>query len=424
MASGGDGSVVIDRRVPRRFAVVGAGVVGVSCALMLQRDGHTVTLVDRDDPGRGASFGNAGVIAHGVATPMAMPGLVSSLPRLLADPDGPVVLRWRHLPRLMPWLVRIAAESRPSRAYANAAALATLARRAREAWVDLLRQARAEDGIRHNGWLKVYESGSGFDRAAVDREFYDRVAARYDVLRAEDIRQMEPALAPIFPHALYFPEPSSLRDPFRSVERLVADFVERGGAVVRGDVTRLALADRPRRMVTRTGSIETDAIVIAAGAWSRDLARQAGADVALDTERGYHLMLPHPPRGLARPVLNAERRFLLAPMEDGCRLTSSVEFASLDAAPDYARVRRLLPHARRMLPGLDGDERSAWLGRRPTLPDSRPVIGESPRHRDVYLAFGHQHYGLTLGPVTGAIIADMAAGRDPGIDLRPFRPDR
>jgi D-amino-acid dehydrogenase len=214
-------------------------------------------------------------------------------------------------------------------------------------------------------------------------------------------------------------------NPGRAVEGLAADFVERGGRLVTAEVTGFALGDRPYRVLCEAGAVsEADVIVLAAGAWSRGLARQLGASVPLDTERGYHLMLPPVESGLGRPTIHGEHSFSLSPMEQGTRLTSQVEFAGLDAPPDFRRVRGLLGAAKRMLPALEIAERSAWLGHRPSLPDSLPVIGPVDVVPDVYLGFGHGHLGLTQGPVTGRILADLVAGRDPGIDLRPYRAGR
>jgi D-amino-acid dehydrogenase len=251
-----------------------------------------------------------------------------------------------------------------------------------------------------------------------------RRGRRFELLNADELRQLEPALAPVFRHGFLQPEAAFLADPGAAVARLAADFLARGGSIVRDEVTGFELSGRPRRVVTLNGGHEAEAIVLAAGAWSRGLARQLGAKVRLDTERGYHLMLPAADPGLRRPVVNGEEHFVLCPMETGVRLTSQVEFAGLDAPPDYRRIRALLPRAKRMLPGLVAEERSAWLGFRPSLPDSLPVIGPSPRHAEVLFAFGHGHLGLTQGPVTGRVVADLLAGRDPGIDLAPYRPGR
>ncbi len=412
------------RPAPRRVAVIGAGIVGVCCALHLRRDGHDVTLIDRGEPGRGTSYGNAGIIVHGACVPVGLPGMWRDVPKFLLGTEPYFTMRWPYLPRLAPWLARFLRETRPSRVHANAAALATLARHVRPAWRDLVERTGTREFVVERGWLKVYESRAAFDATAKVRALYDRHGGRYEILDADEIRQMEPAVAPVFTRGLYFPEFDSLTDPLRVVRAFAADFVGRGGRLVTGEVTGFELSARPRTIRVGDGGVEADAIVLAAGAWSRGLARQLGGDVPLDTERGYHFMLPAMAKGPTRPLMYGDYGFAVTPMEEGLRLAHGVELAGLSAPPDYGWVRRLLPHAGRMLPGLDTRELSAWLGFRPTLPDSRPVIGPSPVYGDVYFAFGHQHYGLSLGPLTGRLIADLVADRDPGIDLAPFRAHR
>lgn len=409
---------------PRRVTVIGAGIVGISAALYLQRDGHRVTVIDPREPGTGASFGNAGGLVFTSCAQLAMPGLLRKVPGMLSDPLGPVTLRWRYLPRIAPWLVRLALASRPARAEAISRALTALNGRAAEPWRDLARQSGADSLLREVGWLKVYETDEALAATAFERELMTRRGRRFELLNADELRQLEPGLAPIFRHGFFQPDAAFCADPAAATARLAADFLARGGEIVRDEVTGFALSGRPRRVVTLDGGHETEAIVLAAGARSRGLARQLGAKVRLDTERGYHLMLPAADPGLRRPVVNGEEHFVLCPMETGVRLTSQVEFAGLDAPPDYRRIRALLPRAKRMLPGLVAEERSAWLGLRPSLPDSLPVIGPSARHDDVVFAFGHGHLGLTQGPVTGRIVADLLAGRDPGLDLAPYRPGR
>ena len=409
---------------PRRIAVIGAGIVGVSCALHLQRDGHDVTLIDRGEPGLGTSFGNAGIIVHSASMPVGMPGMWKDVPKFLFGTEPYFSVRWPYLLRLAPWLARLLKETQAVRVEANAAALATIAREVKPAWRDLLDQTHTHEFVRQKGWLKVYESSAAFEATAKVRALYDRHGGVYEILGADEIRQMEPTLAPIFTRALYFPEFDSLTNPLRVVQAFVLDFIARGGQLRQAEVAGFDLASRPRTVRTDGDAIETDGIVLAAGAWSRGLARQLGSDVPLDTERGYHIMLPNMDPGPTRPLLYGDHGFAISPMEEGLRLAHGVELASLNAPPNYAWVRRLLPYAKRMLPGLDTHELSSWLGCRPTLPDSRPVIGASPMHPDVYFAFGHQHYGLSLGPLTGRLISDLIAGRDPGIDLAPFKPNR
>ncbi len=408
----------------RRVAVVGAGVVGLSAALYLQRDGHRVTVIDPREPGSGTSYGNAGGLVFTSCAQLAMPGLLGRVPKMLSNPLGPVTLRWRHLPRIAPWLLRLALAGRPARAEAISRALSALNAGAADAWRDLARQSGAETLLREVGWLKVYESDAALAATAFERELMTRRGRRFELLNADELRQLEPGLAPIFRHGFFQPDAAFCANPAAATGCFTADFLSRGGRIVRDEVTGFELSARPRRVVTLAGAVETEAIVLSAGAWSRGLARQLGVKVHLDTERGYHLMLPPAEPGLRRPVVNGEEHFVLCPMETGLRLTSQIEFAGLAAPPDYRRIRGLLPRAKRMLPGLRPEEQSAWLGFRPSLPDSLPVIGLSPRHGDVVLAFGHGHLGLTQGPVTGRIVADLLSGRDPGLDLACYRPGR
>jgi D-amino-acid dehydrogenase len=409
---------------PRRVTVIGAGIVGISAALFLQRDGHRVTVIDPREPGSGASFGNAGGLVFTSCAQLAMPGMLRKVPAMLRDPLGPLVVRWGYLPRIAPWLFELVWASRPARAEAISRSLTELNGRAAEPWRDLARQSGAQALLREVGWLKVYETDAGLAATAFERELMTRRSRRFELLNADELRQLEPGLAPVFRYGFFQPEAAFIADPAAAVAHLAADFLRRGGRIVRDEVSGFELSGRPRRVVSLSGGHEADAIVLAAGAWSRGLARQLGAKVRLDTERGYHLMLPVAEPGLRRPVVNGEEHFVLCPMEAGVRLTSQVEFAGLDAPPDYRRIRAMLPRAKRMLPGLVVEERSAWLGFRPSLPDSLPVIGPSPRHAEVVFAFGHGHLGLTQGPVTGRIVADLVAGRDPGLDLTPYRPGR
>ena len=409
---------------PRSVIVVGAGIVGLCCARFLQRDGHRVTIIDPREPGTGASFGNAGIIATCQVSPIAMPGLLSRIPLMLLDPDGPVVLRWRYLPRIMPWLLRLAAAARPQRVEGIAAALAALLAHAVPAYEALLGMRGMVDLVRRPGWLKVYASSRAFAETAAERALMGRHGVRFEILNADEIRQLEPALAPLFGHGLFFPDCGLVLDPKRLVDTLAGAFVAEGGRFLPETVTGFALTAGEKVISTERMRHTTEAIVLAAGAWSRPLAARLDARVPLDTERGYHLMFDAPEPSLGRPTQWGEHYFNLVPMEHGLRLTSGVEFAGLDRPADYRRIDGIARLARIMLPSLSPEPRSRWLGFRPSLPDSLPVLGRSARHDDVYFAFGHQHLGLTLGAVSGRIIADLVAGRDPGLDLAPYRAER
>ena len=349
--------------------VVGAGIVGMACACFLLRDGRAVTVVDPREPGDGASFGNAGIIANCEVAPIAMPGIVRRVPRMLLDPYGPLILRWRYLPAIAPWLIELVKASRPARVEAIAAALAALLARADDAYGALLRGSGAADLLRHTGWLKLYGSEAAFEATASERELLHRHGVRFDTLSADEIRQLEPALAPIFARGLFFPDCGLIVNPKRLVETLANSFLGGGGTILHETVTGFKIGDDQKHVLTDRSRTPAEAIVLAAGAWSRPLAEQLGARVPLDTERGYHLMFDTPEPGLRRPALWDDRYFNLIPMEHGLRMTSGVEFAGLEAPPNYRRIDLMARLARKMLPSLPAEPRSRWRGFRPSLPE-------------------------------------------------------
>jgi D-amino-acid dehydrogenase len=408
-----------------RIAVIGAGIVGVSCALHLQRDGHDVTLIDPRAPGTATSFGNAGAIVTGAVVPLSTPGLWRNMPRILFDRDSAVRLRWPYLPRLTPWLIRFLLAGRPARVGAIADALQPLVSRAYDAHREMITWSAADGLVRPVGWLKVYETEAAFAGARDDRELMMARGVRLEILGPDDIRQLEPSLARRYVKGLFEPACGFVASPYKLVQAHAAQFQSLGGSIAQERVRGVQPMHGGVRLGCELGFRDFTAVVVAAGAWSKELARQVGDRVMLDTERGYHLnMEPGEAGELRRPVVFAERGFVLAPMLDGIRLTSGVELAGLHAPPDFSRIRRLVPAAREALPGLSGTITREWLGYRPTTPDSLPVIGRSPHCDAVFYAFGHQHLGLTLGPLTGRLVAALVAGRQPGLDLAAYRAER
>ena len=405
--------------------VIGAGVVGASTALALQRDGHLVTLIDREGPCAGASFGNAGAIVNNSCAPTAMPGIVFDVLRMLGRPLSPFTIRLSYLPRALPWMIRFLNESRKSLVHANARNLHALTNVAAESWRTLLSGTDIADLVRPGGWLKVYESDKSFGATAYARILMDELDVPYEILDPAGIQSLEPHLAPIFTHGLFIREGQLITDPGRMIHGMVDLFLHRGGHFQKFTAERLEIGADNVTEHDRSNSLIADKIVIAAGAWSRHLAAQVGDRVPLDTERGYHLMLPASSAGLLeRIVMSGDNSFVLSPMDEGLRLASQVEFAGLTGAPNYSRVRSLVPAAKRILPGIDPTEQSVWMGCRPSLPDSLPVLGYATQCDRVLYSFGHQHLGMTLGPRTALITADLIAGRDPQIDLSPYRADR
>jgi D-amino-acid dehydrogenase len=406
-----------------RVAVVGAGIVGVCCALHLQHAGHEATLIDPHAPGTATSFGNAGGIVTGSVVPNSTPALRRGIPRILTDPDSPVRLRWSYLPKIAPWLLRFLREGSDTRVRQIAAGLQPLVSRAYEAHCELIALTGADGIVRPVGWLKVFETEAGFAATAYDREIMAANDVRFDVLNADEIHQLEPPLARRFVKGLLQPDSAFVSSPYRLTESYVAHFVRLGGTVVPDRARGVRPTDRGVELDCERGFLAFDRVVVAAGAWSNQLAGQLGDRVLLDTERGYHLNIDAPTE-LRRPVVFPEMGFVLAPMEDGVRMTSGVELAGLDAPPDFSRIRRLLPHAQQMLPGLSDKVTRQWMGYRPSTPDSLPVIGASPHAPRVFYAFGHQHLGLTLSAITGRLVTALINGLPPEVDVTPYRVGR
>lgn len=409
----------------KHIAVIGAGIIGVCSALGLQREGFRVTLIDQGEPGEGASFGNGAIIGDEAVVPVATPGMLWRVPGMLADPLGPLAIRWSYLPRLTPWLLRFMAASGTRRVEEISIALGGLMDGALAAYTPLLAQADAKDMIRRTGWVCVYESEAGFRRYQPMLELQRRRGVPLEVLEPEALRQLEPSLAPIFTQAVLYPEVGHSVNSFRMVQVLAGTFQRNGGALHRAAVRGFDIGPAgPRAVQTEAGPVPCDGVVVAAGAWSKPLAAELGARVPLETERGYHVQFPEPGIAPRLPVYSTERAFVATPLEVGLRCAGTVELGGLQAPPNWARAEALARHARRWFPDLRTEGATRWMGFRPSMPDSLPVIGRSPRFSNVFLAFGHGHCGMILGARTGALVAALAADRDPGLDMTPYRADR
>jgi len=414
---------------PREIVVIGAGIVGMACASFIQRAGHRVTVLDRGAPGEGTSFGNAGGLNGSSVVPIAMPGVLSQVPRWLLDPEGPLVLRWRYLPALAPWLWRFVRAGQPEKVAAQARALRALLGSTFESYAPLIKAAGAEDLVHRAGHLTVYKSEASFAKDARAMDLRRANGVVVDDLSFDELRQLEPGLSRDFLRGRMIAETGHVGDPHRLVTRLAEAFTRDGGRILREGARGFEFADGAVTGVRgESGLHRADHVVLAAGAWSKNLAQQLGDAVPLDTERGYHVVLRDPETMPRRPIGSADGKFFATPMDMGLRVAGTVEFAGLDAPPDWRRSRMLLRQAQDMFPALArdiGDERiSMWMGFRPSMPDSLPVIGPSRRYANAFHAFGHGHVGLIGGAMTGRIVAALVDGTAPPIDIAPFRVDR
>lgn len=412
-------------RAEQPVVVVGAGIIGVCCALYLLRGGLRVILLDRGAPGEATSFGNGSIITEEAVVPVQTPGVARRVPGMLLDPLGPLSIRWGYLPKLAPWLLQFVQASTPEHVEAISIALKALLTGAQSAYSPLVEMAGIQDMIQRSGWLSVYETEKGFQAYQPMLDLQRRRGVRFDVLPSEELRQLEPSLAPIFDRGVFYPDVSHTVNNFRFVQELAAAFVRSGGEIRRESVIGFERAeDSVKAVLTETGRIDCSTTVIAAGAWSKTLTKMLGWRPPLETERGYHLTLPQPGVSPRLPVYSTERGFVCTPLENGLRIAGTVELGGLKAEPNWKRAEVLYDNANRWFPGLERGGETRWMGFRPSMPDSLPVIGPTPGCRNALLAFGHGHCGLSLAARTGEIIAGLVAGRDPGIDMTPYRVDR
>ncbi|MFN4142292.1 NAD(P)/FAD-dependent oxidoreductase [Aestuariivirga sp.] len=408
--------------------IIGAGIVGMSTAAFLQREGCKVTVIDRLPPGEGCSFGNAGGIAFAEIVPTVHSRMLLKIPRWLMDPLGPLTLRWSYLPKAMPWLMALGRNAMPDRVKAITEARAALALRVVSDFETLLKAAGAADLINYQDTLRLYDNEAQYLAEAPEREAKRAHGYVTKRLSGGEARELEPAIGPsvhcgVFHGGWYF-----VSNPERVVKSIAADVVKNGGTIIADDVVSLTrLGNRVSEIVLKEkGPRKVDKLVICAGAYSHLLARQLDENILLEAERGYHMVLPNPGVSLSRSLTHARTPGAATPMEMGLRLAGSDEFAGLEAAPNYKRADALWRNFKAVLPGLrEPDSKTTrWMGRRPGTPDSLPVIGPSKTTANVWYGFGHGHMGLTWGPTTGRLISEIMTGRKSNIDLSPFRADR
>jgi D-amino-acid dehydrogenase len=413
------------KETAKTVVVIGAGAVGVCSALYLQRDGHRVILIDREGPGEGASFGNAAVIGEEAVVPVATPGIVWKVPGMLTDPLGPLAIRWSYLPHLAPWLLRFVAASRKQEVERISSALASLMKDNLAAYRPLIESAGEPDIIRRTGWLCPYETAAGLESYRPMLDLQRRRGVELQEIPAEEIRQLEPTLGGRFHRAIYYPNVGFAANNYRLVLLLAETFQREGGELRQAEVRDFDLGEEgPRAVLTADGPISCDHVVVAAGAWSKSLAAKLGSRVPLDTERGYHVHLPNPGITPRVAMYSTEKGFAITPLEDGLRAAGTVELGGLKAPPNWRRAEVLHKHLKTWFPEVNDEGARRWMGFRPSMPDSLPVISRAPKHPKAVFAFGHGHCGLMMGARTGRLVADLVAGRDPDVDISPFRADR
>jgi D-amino-acid dehydrogenase len=378
------------------IAVIGAGMVGTSSALWLQRSGHNVALIDRTGPGTG-----------------------------MFSRESPLRIDWAHMPRMAPWLVRFLRNCTQARVDAISQALASLLQHAEDGAFPLFKASGADALIRSRGCLYLYDTQESFAKAEHEIALRRRHGIQVDVLAPEEIGQLEPALAKVYAKGTFFPQAHQYVSPSGVIETMAAHFTANGGVLVQAEVAGITrLSDGTLELATAGKPLRCKQLVLAAGAFSKRLFGGVVEPLPLETERGFHVLFPGYQDALNRPVGWSPGGFYLTPMSHGLRAAGTVELGGLSDARRQGNLDHITRHARRLLPDLPERAESDWVGHRPTMPDSLPVIGRSARTPQIILAFGHQHVGMTLGGITGKLVAQIAGGETPQVDLAPFAPER
>ncbi|MDB5809555.1 MAG: dependent oxidoreductase family protein [Betaproteobacteria bacterium] len=409
----------------KKITVIGAGIVGIATASYLRRDGHDVTVVDKLPPGEYASFGNAGILSPGSCVPIAMPGILGKVPGYLSDPMGPLKVRWPYFPQALPWLLRFVTSTGLAQVEKTADALISLLSQTFDAHRPLAQNAGCSDIIRQTGYIVVYDTKQAYRNDALAWKLRRDRGVVCNEIDADAIAKLVPALARNYECGVYLPEQGYVTNPERLTKTLAAQFQKDGGVILQRDVLDIEMgAQGPQALLTDAGRLEFDTLVLCAGVHSGKFAAKLGDAVPLEAERGYHVTYSDPDLQLPMPVCAAQNKLFVTPMEMGTRIAGQSEFAGIEAEPDYGRADVLAKHMKRMFPQVRDVETTRWMGRRPSMPDSKPVIGRATQYANTYYAFGHGHIGLVGSAPTGRIIADLVAGRTPNIDIAPFRVDR
>jgi D-amino-acid dehydrogenase len=407
--------------MPTDAIVLGAGMVGVSAALHLQKRGRSVVLIDKHTAaGEETSYGNAGIIERSTIFPRSFPREFRALARYALNLSAESHFHASALPSFLPWLLKYYRASAPHRWERTARAALPLIENSLSEHEALMQEAGALHLLRRTGWIKAYRGAATFDKGIADAERLRPFGVPFDILDANAFELVEPHVSGVH-GAVHFTSPAAVTDPGGLAKAYADLFVARGGKFMTADAR--ALEQTP--MGWRIGDIEARDAVVALGPWSDEVFRPLGYKIPLAVKRGYHMHYGTLRNAvLNHPLLDSDEGYLLAPMAQGIRLTTGVEFARRDAPKTPAQLDMVEPIARKLFPLAERRDAEPWMGARPCLPDMLPVIGPAPRHKGLWFDFGHQHHGFTQGPVSGRLIAEMICGEAPFTDPAPYRADR
>ncbi|WP_027060373.1 NAD(P)/FAD-dependent oxidoreductase [Mesorhizobium loti] len=413
------------REEGEEIAIVGGGIIGICAAAFLAEAGRSVTIFDRTGICEETSSGNAAAFAFSDVLPLAHKGMIKNLPKWLADPLGPLSIPPAYLPKLLPWLIRFWRAGAPAKYEASLAAQAGMMKLAEAEWMDMLDRSGTRPMLREDGSLELYESEAEFRAGLVGWSARQRFGIGFRHVGGEELARLQPGLSPRFVKGTFVPGWKTVADP-KLLGKAIWAYAEAKGARFEKALISQVAADQDGVTLTLADGTTRQAmhLVVAAGAWSHLLARQLGDRIPLETERGYNTTLPKDAFDVQRQLIFSGHGFVITPLETGLRVGGAVELGGIERPPNYNRSKALLQKAQKFLPGLDPSGGREWMGFRPSLPDSVPVIGKASGSRPVVYAFGHGHLGLTQAAATGRLIRELVLGQTPSVDLAPFSPQR
>ena len=407
----------------KSIAVVGAGIVGICSAYFLKKSGFKVTLIDREDPGTMTSFGHACSFADYANVPVNYPGLIWDVPKMLLKKDGPLAVDFFYILKNIPWALSFLKNCKKEKVEEIASSLTNLLKHSQISYDEIFKEVNVQEYISHEENLYLFDTKKSLD----DYEYANVIRKNNRVkvrnLNKEQVKELEPNIADVYYAGQLFTGSRHTTNPLAISTKIFEKFLDLGGIYIKQNVNNLIQKEKSIELSLGTQRINFDKIIVCAGAWSNEIAKMIGDKFPLDTERGYHILFETDEKLIKRPVAWSESGFYLIQIHDGVRAAGTVEIAGLNKSPNSSRIEMIERQSRKVLPQL-GNVKSTWMGRRPTLPDSLPIIGKSQKNNNVIYAFGHQHIGWTLGAVTGKIIDSLSRDHIPNIDISAYSPSR
>tara|TARA_B100001939_G_scaffold145188_1_gene125763 strand:- start:627 stop:1862 length:1236 start_codon:yes stop_codon:yes gene_type:complete len=401
-----------------RIGIIGAGIQGVCNALFLQKKGCDVIIFDKDEPGCGASYGNAGHFSPYASVPLNRPDVLTDVPAMLLSSNGPLALKWNYVPKMIPWFLKFIRNCTKERMMHTATYMHQILDLALPAYEELFNEVDLEGLVVDNGIMYIWNNQNISSRN-LEIKIRDELGVKQKLLNPKEIHDLEPNIKPIYDGGVFYEYAKHTTNPKKVLLKLFDLFIQKGGKFLKHDIKNLNFDEDKPVIRTETQRFIFDKVIIACGAFSKKFTKDLYENIPLDTERGYHIHYKGYQHLISRPVVFSNRGFGMTPMEQGLRVVGTVEFGGLENPPSKGRIKNLINNAKFMLNDLPEHE-DEWLGFRPSLPDFLPVIGPSKNYKNVFYSFGHHHLGWTLGAISGKIISKMISEEKTNLNLEPY----